>query len=83
MKTDLNKRILSSVDAHKKLLLRSVPELFPHERKFSIYRSLLELKKEGWIRINKSYVEDGERINLRCVLRKKKSLYKQQTLKLA
>lgn len=75
---ELQKRILSSIEIHKKLTLNSIPQLFSHEKRFSIYRCLIALKNQKWIKINKSYVEDGYKINQKCVYRTKKDMYKQK-----
>jgi hypothetical protein len=74
---EIKKRILSSVDYHKKIVLSAMPKLYKHENKFSVYRALIELRNEGWIKINNSYTENGDVINMKCVLRRRKTMYEQ------
>jgi hypothetical protein len=77
---ELRDRLLSSVENHKKLRLDGLLKLYSHERKFSVIRNLLVLKKEKWIKINKSYVEDGSRVRMPCVYRGRRQLYTQPPL---
>lgn len=73
----LKKRLLATIEVHGKSDISGIYNLYPHERRFSILRSLLILKNEGWIKIRKSRTVDGFDIPQVNVQRTKKQRYAQ------
>lgn len=80
IKTTLKTRVLSFCEAHPRVLHESVAKAFPHEDPEQVERTLRSLQREGWIKINKSFTEDGYKIDRPVVYRTKKQLFTQQTL---
>lgn len=77
---DLKKRLLASVEAHGKSDVTGIYNLYPHERKFSILRSLIELKHEGWVILRKTQMIDDMRYPRPNVRRSRKQYYSQPLL---
>lgn len=48
--TDLTIRLLASIEQHGKTNVSGLYKLFPHESKFNIDQSIIELVNEGWIK---------------------------------
>lgn len=72
--------LLSSIEVHGKCDISGVYNLFPHLKKITIMRHLVNLRNDGWLVIRKSRMEDGYRINRINVRRSKKRMYEQMKL---
>ena len=72
----LKKQLLASIEVHGKCDIYGLLNLYPHETKWRILRALFTLRNEGWIRINKTQVIDGDTYPRPNVKRTQKQMYR-------
>jgi hypothetical protein len=73
--TDLEHRLLASIENHGKSDMKGIYKLYPHEKPVDIDKAIAQLDADGWVHYRKSQVIDGDKKNIPNVRRSSKQLY--------
>lgn len=77
---ELHLRVLAYLENHRKAMIESIVPAFSHEKPYQVLRSIIILKREGWVKVNKTYTWEGYTVKKPIAYRTKKQLYSQPTL---
>ncbi len=80
MEMSLEKRVLASIETHKRMLVESMVLLFPHEKKDDVIVAIDNLVRKQWVKITTDWTHNKIKVSKPLLVRTDKEMFSQPEL---